>query len=72
VSFIDRPDTMFAVEDDGTLVIERGYGFRVERKSGETLGAGDLVHCEGGKLHRVWRLTGERDSRGSWRGVWPD
>jgi predicted 2-oxoglutarate/Fe(II)-dependent dioxygenase YbiX len=72
VSFLDRPENLFAVEDDGTLVIERGYGFRVERRSGESLAAGDLVHLETRNVHRVWRLTGQRDGRGSWRGVWPD
>jgi predicted 2-oxoglutarate/Fe(II)-dependent dioxygenase YbiX len=71
MSFADKPDLMFGVNDDGTLVVERGYGFRVEQH-GETLAAGDLVHLETKHEHRIWRLTGERDLRGSYRGVWPD
>jgi hypothetical protein len=72
MSSLNKSDVMFAVEDDGTLVISRGYGFRVQQ-FGDQLAAGDLVHMEGGpNFHQVWRLTGERDSRGAYRGVWPD
>lgn len=68
MSFIHRADVMFAIEEDGTLAIERGAGFRVEQ-AGYTPVAGDLIHYENVKVHRVWRLTGERDDRGSYRGV---
>lgn len=75
-SLENRADVMFAAGAAVTLLVERMRFFRVEHCGDPITHAGDLVHFETSKVHRVWRLTGETEwidgEVVAYRGVWPD